>query len=194
MSSAPKAKAVQQIALPPQRESVAAAVEECLQRTATALFQTGTAGKDDLIHAMHLVRQSHSHGTPADLVETLAKHLYSDDAQVAAAVATYGERISSTLTPTLILVPFAGKFITPSAFYENYPDLQKLGSSLMAAVTYAEDADAIGTASINPIASVILGEEISAAVARRVNVNPIVTSVLLEHQSWVTMIRKHFQR
>ncbi|MBX3739619.1 MAG: hypothetical protein KF712_01405 [Akkermansiaceae bacterium] len=194
MSSAPKTQTVRQIILPPQRESLAAAVEECLQRTATALFQTGTAGKDDLIHAMHLVRQSNSHGQPADLLETLARHFHKDEGQVVAAVSSYGERISATLSPNLHVVPFAGKFIAPSTFYENHPDLQRLGAALMAAVIYAEDADAIGTASINPIAAIIFGEEIAAAVARRVNVRPIITSVLLDHQSWTQIIRKHFQR
>ncbi|WAC21565.1 hypothetical protein OVA24_09230 [Luteolibacter sp. SL250] len=194
MSSAPKAQTVSQIALPPQRESLATAVEECLQRTATALFQTGTAGKDDLIHAMHLVRQSNSHGQPADLLDTLARHLHKDEDQVASVVASYGERISATLNPNLHVIPFAGKFIAPSTFYEAYPGIQRLGAALMAAVIYAEDADAIGTASVNPIAAVILGEEIAAAVARRVNVRPIITSVMLDHQSWTQIIRKHFQR
>lgn len=194
MSSAPKTRTVSQIVLPPQRESLAAAVEECLQRTATALFQTGTAGKDDLIHTMHLVRQSNFHGQPADLLDTLARHLHTDEDQVAAAAASYGERISATLSPNLHVVPFAGRLIAPSTFYENHPDVQRLGAALMAAVIYAEDSDAIGTASINPIAAIILGEEIAAAVARRVNVRPIITSVMLDHQSWTQVIRKHFQR
>lgn len=194
MSSAPKSKAVQQIALPPQRESISAAVEECLQQTATALFQTGAAGKDELIHSMNLVRQSGANGKPADLVETLARHLHSDDLQVSAAIANYGERIASTIAPSPQAIPFAGRYIAPATFYESYPELQRLGGALMAAVIYAEDADAIGTASINPIAAVILGEEIAAAVARRVNVRPILSSVILDHQSWSQVIRKHFQR
>jgi hypothetical protein len=194
MSSAPKTQAVRQIALPPQRESVAAAVEECLQRTATALFQTGTAGKDDLVQAMQLVRRSNSHGQPADLLETLARHLHQEEESITAAISSYGERISATLSPHLHVVPFAGRLIAPSTFYENYPEVQRLGAALMAAVTYAEDADAIGTASINPISAIILGEEIAAAVTRRVNVHPIITSVLLDHADWTQVIRKHFQR
>ncbi|RYD38010.1 MAG: hypothetical protein EOP87_02370 [Verrucomicrobiaceae bacterium] len=194
MSSAPKTQAFRQVVLPPQRESIPAAVEECLQRTASALFQTETAGKDDLIQAMHAVRQSNSQGKPADLLETLARQFHTDEDQVSAAITSYGERISATLTPNLHAIPFAGKFIAPSAFYENYPDLQRLGSALMAVVIYAEDADAIGTASINPFAAIILGEEIAAAVARRVNVRPLITSVMLDHQSWSQIIRKHFQR
>lgn len=194
MSSAPKTTAFQQIALPPQREGISASVEECLQRTAAALFQTGSAGKDDLLHALELVRQSHSKGKPADLLETLARYLHTEEPEMAAAVSRYAEQISGTMSPTLHAIPFAGKLIAPSTFYENYPELHQLGNALMAAVIYAEDSDAIGTASINPIAAVILGEEIAALVARRVNVRPVITSVMLDHPSWTQVIRKHFQR
>lgn len=194
MSSAPKAKPTPQIALPPQREGIPAAVEECLQRTATILFQCEAAGKADLVHAVNLVRQSNAHGQPADLLEILARHLGLEEPQLSAAIASYGEKIAATLTPSTPIIPFAGKFIAPSAFYENFPELQQLGHALMAPVIYAEDSDAIGTAAINPIAAIIMGEEINAAVVRRYNIRPFVTSVLLEYPSWTQIIRKHFQR
>lgn len=194
MSSAPKAKPVQQITLPPQREGIPAAVEECLQRTATVLFQAEAADKADLIHAVNLARQSNAHGHPADLLEILARHLGHEEPQLSATIASYGEKIASTLIPSPPIIPFAGKLIAPSAFYESFPELRQLGHALMAPITYAEDSDAIGTAAINPIAAIIMGEEIIAAVARRYSIRPFVTSVILEYPSWTETVRKHFQR
>lgn len=194
MSSAPKTKAVQQIALPPMRESVSVCVEECLQKTATALFQNGKADKEELIQAMNQVRRSHAEGNPADLIDTLARSRTPDESQLAITVLALSEAVSSTMTPIILTVPFVGKYIAPSAFYERFPQLRKLGKALMAPVTYAEDADAIGTGSINPIAAVILGEEIAAVLAREMNVHPLISSVLLDHAGWLHMVRKHYQR
>ena len=194
MSSAPKAKPTQQIALPPQREGIPAAVEECLQRSATVLFQHQVAEKADLIHAVNLARQSNSHGHPADLLEILARHLGHEEPEFSRVIASYGEKIAATLIPSPPSIPFAGKFIAPNAFYESFPELRQLGHALMAPVIYAEDSDAIGTAAINPIAAAIMGEEITAAVVRRYNIRPFVTSVILEYPSWTETVRKHFQR
>lgn len=194
MSSAPKAKPVQQISLPPQREGIPAAVEECLQRTATVLFQAEAADKADLIHAVNLVRQSNGHGHPADLLEILARHLGHEDPQLSATIAAYGEKIAATMIPSPPIIPFAGKFIAPSGFYESFSELRQLGHALMAPIIYAEDSDAIGTAAINPIAATIMGEEITAAVVRRYNIRPFITSVILEYPSWTEIVRKHFQR
>lgn len=194
MSSAPKAKPTQEIELPPQRAGIAAAVEECLERTATLLLHAGAASKEDLIHAINLVRQSHAQGIPADLLDTLARHLGHAEEILPAAIGTYAERISHSLVPTPPLIPFAGRFVTPTAFYDNYPELAQLGHALLSPVIYAEDADAIGTAALNPVAALIMSEEIMAIIARRAGIRPFVTAVILDHTSWAALVRKHFSR
>jgi len=194
MSSAPKAKPLQQVVLPPQRASIGAAVEECLERTATLLLQAGAASKQDLINAITIARQSHARGVPADLLETLCIAQGHTEEQLPAIIQSFSDKISITLTPSPPMIPFAGKLITPSAFYEAFPDLRQLGAALLGPVIYAEDSDAIGTAALNPVAATIMAEEIMAAVARRYNIRPFVTAVVLDYASWTTITRKHFQR
>lgn len=194
MSPVPKSKPVQQIPTPPQRSGIDAAVEECLQRTATLLLETGAASRDDLVHVVHQTRAARSHGNTGDLLENLALHLGHQEERLAEAVARYAEKIASKLSPHPPSIPFASRFVDPATFYDNFPEIRKLGHALLAPVIYAEDSDAIGTGSINPIAAMILGEEIQAAVSRRFEVNPFVTSVILEYPSWRDLTRKQFQR
>ena len=58
---------------------------------------------------------------------------------------------------------------------------------------YAEDTDAIGTASANPVASAILAEEIRSTVFKRFGIRPFVTAARLDYESWTFLSRKHFE-
>lgn len=194
MSSAPKAKPVQRIAMPPMRASIASSVEECLERTATILLHCGAATKEDLIQAISKARQSNLQGQPADLLETLARHVNCPEPDIPHAIATYAEQVSAAVIPSPPFIPFASRYITPTAFYENFPELKQLGHALLSPVIYAEDSDAIGTAALNPVAASIMSEEIMAVVARRYEVRPFVTTVLLDYNSWTELVRKQFQR
>ena len=60
-------------------------------------------------------------------------------------------------------------------------------------MVYAEDTDAIGTASANPIAAAILADEIRAQVHKRFGIRPFVTIARLEYESWTFLARKHFE-
>jgi hypothetical protein len=60
-------------------------------------------------------------------------------------------------------------------------------------VIYAEDTDAIGTASINPFAAAILAEEIQSTVFKRFGIRPFVTIARLDYESWTFLTRKHFE-
>lgn len=194
MSSAPKTKSIPEIALPPQRSSISEAVEECLERTATLLLHANAAAKPDLIEAITATRKSNAAGTPAELLETLARRLGHTEEELPAVIHGFAEKISHSLAPSPPLIPFASRLITPSAFYESFTELRDLGYALMSPVIYAEDTDAIGTAALNPVAATIMAEEITAAVARRFNIRPFVTAVTLDYPGWAMLVRKHFVR
>lgn len=194
MSSAPKAKPVKPIEMPPQRAGISACVEECLERTATILLHCGAATKEDLIQAIANARHSNAQGQPADLLECLARHVNCPEPDLPQAILAYAEQIAGAVVPSPPLVPFAGRYITPTAFYENFPDLKQLGHALLSPIIYAEDSDAIGTAALNPVAASIMGEEIMAVIARRYEVRPFVSTVIIGYQSWNEVIRKHFLR
>jgi hypothetical protein len=60
-------------------------------------------------------------------------------------------------------------------------------------VIFAEDTDAIGTASVNPVAAAILAAEIEAAVFKRFGIRPFLTVARLDYESWTFLARKHFE-
>ncbi len=109
------------------------------------------------------------------------------------AILELGNKAALALTPYAPLVPFAGKLIAPSAFYESFDQMHKLARLLLCPVIYAEDTDAIGTASINPFAAAILAEEIQTTVFKRFGIRPFVTIARLDYESWAFLTRKHFE-
>jgi len=167
--------------------------EECLQRTAGALQETRSATPAQLSQAITTARESHAQGFPMDLLEVIARVQGHGEEHLGPAVIALGDRVASTLVPYAPLIPFAGKLIAPSAFYEAFDRIHQVARAVLSPVVYVEDSDAIGTASANPIASAILAEEIRNMVYKRLGIRPFVTIARLDYESWTFLTRKHFE-
>jgi hypothetical protein len=197
MSAAASLHAVE---VPPQQAAAPAAsghtrdfAEECLIRTAEALHESRAASVAEIQQGITAVRESHAQGKPLDLLEVLARILGHDEERLGPVILELGNKVASTISPHAPLVPFAGKLIAPSAFYDSFDQLHKLARLLLAPVIYAEDTDAIGTASVNPIAAAILAAEIESAVFKRFGIRPFLTITRLDYESWTFLTRKHFE-
>lgn len=178
---------------PPKHGDVWDFAEECLQQTANALREVRAASPTELSQAIATAREAHAAGNPADLLETLARSQGHTEEHVGAAILDLGNKVANTLTPYAPLIPFVGKLIAPSAFYESFDQIHSVARTLLAPVVYVEDTDAIGTASANPIAAAILAEEIRNIVFKRFGIRPFVTIARLDYESWTFLARKHFE-
>lgn len=167
--------------------------EECLLRTAEALQEARAASAAEINQAIATTRESHANGKPAELLETLARIQGHDEEHLSPAILELGNKVAQTRSPYAPLIPFAGKLIAPSAFYDSFDQLHKLARLLLSPVIYAEDTDSIGTASVNPVASAILAAEIENAVYKRFGIRPFLTVARLDYESWTFLTRKHFE-
>ncbi len=168
-------------------------VELCFVRTAEALSTAGAAKDAEIFKALGQVREGLVDGRPMDLIETLARVMGTDEERMGAMVHTLSDAVASTLNPSAPSIPFASKLIAPSAFYDSFDGMHKLGKALLVPVLYAEDTDAIGTGSVNPVAALILGEHIYNAVTKRFGIRPFMSSARMEYESWAFLCRKHFE-
>lgn len=167
--------------------------EECLQRTAAALHETRAGSPAEISQGIATAREFHAAGKPSDLLEVFARIQGHDEEHLSHAILDLGNQVASTLVPYAPLIPFAGKLIAPSAFYDSFDQVHKIARLLLSPVIYAEDTDSIGTASANPIASAILAEEIRNSVFKRFGIRPFVTIARLDYESWTFLTRKHFE-
>lgn len=174
-------------------QSMVDIVETCYVRTAEALNASGAASDNDLFKALTNVREGQAKGSPMDLLETLARVMGNDEEMLGGAVLKLSDAVASTLSPVPPSIPFASKLIAPSGFYDSFDTMHELGRALLAPVVYAEDTDAIGTASINPIAALVLAEHIHNSVAKRFGIRPFMTAARMEYESWAFLCRKHFE-
>ena len=104
-----------------------------------------------------------------------------------------GEKLAATLNPAPPLIPFAGKLIAPSAFYESFDFLHKMARVLLTPVIFVEDTDSIGVASANPIAAALFAARVQESVARRFGIRPFLTVTRLEYEAWTFLTHKHFE-
>ena len=168
-------------------------IETCLEQTAEALVFSRAANQADVTHAVDAVRQAQAEGRPLDLLEAVARVQGHQEEFMSGIIRTLGDRLAAILNPSPPLIPFGGKLIAPSAFYDSFEHIHKIARVLLSPVIYAEDTDAIGTASANPVAAVILAEEIRKTVFKRFGIRPFVTAARLDYESWTFLCRKHFE-
>jgi hypothetical protein len=167
--------------------------EICLQQTAEALHQARAGTPAEISQAIATTRENHAKQIPSDLLEVMVRVLGHDEEHLSPAILDLGNKIAATLNPSPPLIPFGGKLIAPSAFYESFDQIHKIARVLLSPVIYAEDTDAIGTASANPVAAALLAEEIRTTVFKRFGIRPFVTVARLDYESWTFLSRKHFE-
>ncbi|BCU78235.1 hypothetical protein [Luteolibacter sp. LG18] len=165
---------------------------ECARRTAEALRSTGAATDAQISAAFTQANNALSEDRPVELLECVARAQGYDEEFLGPVIGSLSEAVASTLSPAPPLIPFAGKLIAPSAFYESFESLHKLARVLLSPVIFAEDTDAVGVASINPIAALLMSEEVLTAVDRRFDIKPFLTVARMDYESWTFLTRKHF--
>ena len=166
--------------------------ESCLEKTGQALIAVKAAIPSELADAAELCRKSKSDDRPIELLEAIAKVQGRDESQIGETVNAIADKIAVTLNTVPPLIPFAAKLITPTAFYESFNRIHRIAADLLVPVIFVEDTDAIGVASVNPIAAEILAQTIQDAVSRRFGIRPFMTTLRLDHESWSFLTRKHF--
>lgn len=155
--------------------------------------ESRVATEAHIIHGIATARESHALQKPADLIDVVARVQGHAEEHLSPVILEIGNKIAGTLQPYAPLLPFAGKLIAPSAFYDSFEYLHKLARVLLSPVIYAEDSDAIGTASANPVAAFILAGQIQSVVYKRFGIRPFVTVARLDYESWTFLTRKHFE-
>ncbi|QJE95559.1 hypothetical protein [Luteolibacter luteus] len=164
----------------------------CLDQTIQAIQATGIASDTEIARTRVNFERAVAKDEPMDVLEILARVQGSEEEHIGSDVARISHAVSSVIHPSPPLIPFAGKLIAPSAFYESFDHLHKVARALLAPVIYAEDTDAVGTGALNPVAARIMADEILSTVDRRFGIKPFVTSVRMDYESWSFLTRKHF--
>ena len=168
-------------------------LDACLEQTAEALVFCRAASQIDVSHAIDAVRKAHAEDHPLDLVEAVARVQGHQEEHLGGIMRALGDRLAAVLNPSPPLIPFAGKLIAPSAFYESFDHIHVLARALLTPVIFVEDTDSIGVASVNPIAATLLAGKIQEAVSRRFDIRPFLTIARLEYEAWSFLTHKHFE-
>lgn len=167
--------------------------DDCAIKTAILLHETLSATEDELQQTLEIVRDTHASGKPCEFIEMLARIQGHAEEHLGPVILNLSNRMAIAMQPYTPVIPFAGKLIAPTTFYESYEQLHVLAKLLLSPVLYAEDTDAIGIGSINPLAANLLGENITAAVHRRLGIRPFACSIRLDYETWSFLTRKHFE-
>lgn len=175
-----------------EQERAESVVFRCLETTLRALRDTNCAKDKELNDARRAFEDAYFANQPAEILELVVRFQGFDDSQAPPVIARLSAAVASTMASPPPAIPFASKLIAPSSFYESFEQVLQIARRLLTPVIFAEDTDAVGTGSINPVAARCLADEIISTVDRRFGIKPFVTVVRLDHESWSFLTRKHF--
>lgn len=167
--------------------------DDCAVKTAILLHETLSASEEELQQALEIVRDTHSRGKPCEFVEILAKVQGYPEEHLGAAILNLSQRMALARQPVIPYIPFVGKMIVPNNFYEHFPQVYLLAKVLLCPVLYAEDTDAVGVGSVNPVATELLTEGMTRNVSGKVGIKPFISSVRLDYETWSFLNRRHFE-
>lgn len=164
----------------------------CLEQTLQAMSAAGIATDTELARTRVAFDRAAAQGEPIDVIEALARVQGAEEERMGIEVSRIAHAVAAVIHPSPPMIPFGGKLIAPSAFYESFDQLHALARALLSPVLFAEDTDCVGAGALNPIASRLMADEILATVDRRFGIKPFVTSVRIDYESWCFLTRKHF--
>lgn len=163
-----------------------------LDQTSELLEEHGLATPEEL----HQMRQ---HGLaplqgprPWDALEFLAALRVRNADERPVEVERLGRALSQVMGQPLALIPFGNRMQPPAGFLELNPDIVHECRKSLTPLLFAEESEAIGVGSINPVALRIISKKIVADVERRSGIKPIVSRMLLHHDGWLTLCQKQF--
>lgn len=165
---------------------------ECLDLTLEAFENSKIASGEEIARVRLRFGHAVQEEAPVDVIHLLARIQGTEEERMGIETARISHAVASVISPSPPLIPFAGKLMAPSSFYEAYTQLHELARALLSPVIYAEDTDSIGTGALNPVAARIMAKEIAAAVSRRFGITPFTTAVRTDYDSWTFLSRKHF--
>lgn len=172
--------------------SIEECMSECLDLTIAAFEDSKVASEEEIARLRLRFGHAEKADEPVDIIHLLARIQGTEEERMGIETARISNAVASVISPSPPLIPFAGKLMAPSSFYEAYTQLHELARALLSPVIYAEDTDSIGTGALNPIAARIMEKEIAAAVSRRFGIHPFTTAVRTDYDSWTFLSRKHF--
>jgi len=179
--------------LSPVVQEVPILLELALIRNLAVLQQHNLASAEDCSRVAAEVRICWEQGKGADPIEGLARLRGGEGEMLATHVETISLQMVKSLPYIMPRVPFASRFITPTSFYEKYPHIEQICRLMMVPVTFTEDLDVIGVASINPFFADALVTAMADELKDYGLVKPIVSAVRLDYLSWSEMCGKHFR-
>jgi len=174
-------------------QEVPVLLELALIRNLATLQQHNLASAEDCSQVSAEVRGSWERGIGADPLEGLARLRVGEGNMLASNVEEISLQMAKSLPYTMHRVPFASRFITPTSFYEKYPHIEQICRLMMVPITFTEDLDVIGVASINPFFADTLVSAMADELKDFSPVAPLVSAVRLDYAGWSQMCEKHFR-
>lgn len=117
------------------------------------------------------------------------------DGDQSGALAGWARVMTPVLKKRYPFVPFADKVAGSSlAIFDKHPKLYEFVAELQCPLVFAEDADAIGIGSVNPVAATFVADEIVNYFVSLGEPRPFISIFLMEMRSWQAACSKQLRR
>lgn len=174
-------------------QEVPMALQHALIRTLAMMQQHNLASAEDCSQVAAKVRRNWEAGKGSDPIDCLARLRAGGGDMLDASVEMISSKMAHTLPFVPTRIPFAGRLIPPTAFYEKNPKMELLCRLMLVPIAYAEDLDILAVATINPYFADAISAAIMDYVKAKAGIRPIISVIRLDYVGWAKMCQKHFR-
>lgn len=165
-----------------------------LEQTCSVLSEASLANDSELEQVRNHAIRAWSQGLPCEPLEVLIRIQEPDGIQLEAIMEHNSSMIAQAFAANMLPAPFASQMMTPTGFYEKHEAAFIMAKSFKCPILYNEDADVLGIGSVNPVTATVFGQAMLAYISETQGIQPFISCVRLNYDSWLALCERHFAR
>ena len=128
-----------------------------------------------------------------DILSVMAQLRGIDEGEQPSSVESWARALAPIVKKRYSMVPFAGKLLGSSSFFEKYSNIQEAATAVKCPLIFSEDTDVLGFGTINPVAGSNLASFVADYFKAETGMTPYLSIFLIDLPTWETICRRQFK-
>ena len=129
-----------------------------------------------------------------DILPVMAQLRGIEEGEQPTAVAGWARSMAPIVKKRYSLIPFAGKLLGSSSFFEKFDAVHKAASIVKCPLIFSEDTDVLGFGTINPVAGLHLSTFVSKYFQEKTGLTPYISMFIIDLTTWESTCRRQFKQ
>ena len=129
-----------------------------------------------------------------DIFPVMSNLKQIEESKQAGVITQWGRAVAPIVKKRYSLIPFAGKLLGSSPFFENHQEVFEAARKVKCPLIYAEDTDVLGFGTLNPVAGAYFATFVTKYFQKQNGITPYISMFLLDLKTWDNVCERQFAK